>query len=163
MASANTVRRYFQAPWGWSLWTVTVAAGGGLVIGAAVSGSLWVQVLLGSILLGTLVFSVRGYSVQGGQIHIHRLGWTTRFDLEELQDVDMQPGVMNGSIRTFGNGGLFGFTGWYRNSTLGSYRAYATTGENAVVLHTDDGPVVVTPDDPAAFVEAVEAEQGAAA
>lgn len=160
MASADTRRRHFRAPWGWKVWTVTVAAGGGLAIGFVVSGSLWVRGLLGSLLLGTLAFGVRSYSVQDGQVHVHRLGWRpTRFDLEALEDVYVQPGITMGSIMTFGNGGLFAFTGWFRNSLLGSYRAYATKVENAVVLDMNDGPVVVTPDDPTAFVEAVEAER----
>lgn len=61
-----------------------------------------------------------------------------------------------GSVRTFGNGGFFGFIGWFRHALLGSYRAYATDPANAVVLHFEDDTVVITPDDPAAFARSVE-------
>ncbi len=52
---------------------------------------------------------------------------------------------MKGSIRTFGNGGLFCFSGRFRNRKLGSYRAFATDPKLAVVLRFPDKIVVVTP------------------
>jgi len=116
-------------------------------------------VLLASILIVPLVFSVQGYAVRDGQLLVHRLGWATRFDLADLRRVEIAPGVMRGSLMTFGNGGLFGFVGHFRNDDLGAYRAYATKKENAVVLRLNGRPVVVTPDEPAAFVDAVEAER----
>ena len=62
-----------------------------------------------------------------------------------------------GSLRTMGIGGLFGFVGYFHNEILGSYRAYATNELNTVVLVFDGETIVVTPDDPEAFVEAVKA------
>jgi len=119
-----------------------------------------VQVLLAGILIVPLVFSVQGYAVRDGQLLVHRLGWATRFDLADLRRVEIAPGIMRGSLMTFGNGGLFGFVGHFRNDALGAYRAYATKSEAAVVLYLEGEPVVVTPGDPAAFVEAVEDERG---
>jgi hypothetical protein len=44
---------------------------------------------------------------------------------------------------------------------LGRYRAYATDASKSVVLKFGDKNIVVTPDDPKAFVEALrEAVQG---
>jgi hypothetical protein len=161
MSTTEARRRYFRAPWGWTLWILTVAAGGGAAIGFAVSGALWVRLLLGGVLLVTVAFSVRGYSVRDGQVLVHRVGWATRLDLANLHRIEHAPGIMRGSIRTFGTGGLFGFVGHFRNDALGSYRAYATKRDHAVVLHMADGPVVVTPEAPDAFVEAVTAERDA--
>ena len=151
--------RSFRAPWGTSLWTITIGVGGGLGIGIVVSELLGVQVLLAAILIVPLVLSVRGYTVRDGQLLVHRLGWVTRFDLADLRKVEVAPGVMRGSLMTFGNGGLFGFVGHFRNNALGAYRAYATKKENAVVLRLNGGPVVVTPDEPVAFVDAVKGER----
>ena len=151
--------RSFRAPWGTSLWVITIGVGGGLGVGMVVSELPGVQVLLAGILIVPLVLSVRGYAVRDGQVLVHRLGWTTGFDLADLRSVEVAPGIMRGSLMTFGNGGLFGFVGHFRNDDLGAYRAYATKKENAVVLRLDGGPVVVTPDEPAAFVDAVEAER----
>lgn len=163
MSTTEARRRYFRAPWGWTLWILTVAAGGGAAIGFAVSGVLWVRLLVGSLLLVTVAFSVRGYTVQEGQVLVHRVGWATRLDLAGLRAVEQAPSVLRDSIRTFGTGGLFGFVGHFRNDALGSYRAYATKRDHAVVLRLADGPVVVTPEDPDAFVEAVTAERDARA
>jgi hypothetical protein len=160
MPGTQTLRRHFGAPWSPKLWTLTLATVVALLIGVVISGSLWFQGLLGSILAGTYAFSPRGYSVVDGQILVHHVGWATRFDLDNLRSVKTAPGVMRGSIRSFGNGGLFGFYGRFRNSTLGSYRAYATNNDNAVVLDVEGtGYVVLTPDAPDAFVEIVRAEQ----
>jgi hypothetical protein len=159
MSATKTIRQHFRAPWSWTVWALTLLAGGALAAGVLTSGVVWVQLVLGGVLLGALVFGVRGYSVHEGTILVHRLGWATRFPLDEVDDVELAPNVTIGSIRSFGNGGLFGYVGHYRNETLGAYRAYATDGTNAVVLRHADGPIVITPDDPVAFVEAVRAER----
>ena len=128
---------------------------------AAVSGWIGSAVALG-ILVGGLVYSVRGYSVAADAVLVHRLGWATRLDLGEIREARFQPGAMVGSVRTFGNGGLFGFTGRFRNALLGPYRAYVTDASLAVVLTVGDETVVVSPERPAAFVAAVEAARAAA-
>lgn len=126
--------------------------------------ALWTAMKVGIplvILAGAAAFMVRGYRIEGGVLHIHRLGWTTTLNLAGLTDAEVFPGATAGSIRTFGNGGLFGFIGRFRNSLLGSYRAYLTDAARCVVLRFEDKIVVVSPDDPAAFVEAVQVAQGA--
>jgi hypothetical protein len=67
------------------------------------------------------------------------------------------PQVMHGSVRVFGIGGL-GAVGTFHNAQLGTYRAYATNGENTVVLGFGDRTVVVSPDAPDAFAAAVRAQ-----
>jgi hypothetical protein len=68
-----------------------------------------------------------------------------------------------GSLRTMGIGGLFGFVGHFHNEILGSYKAYATNEFNTVVLVFGDQTIVVTPDEPDEFVEAVLAAKTALA
>ena len=98
------------------------------------------------------------YEVVDGKVLVHRLGWSTRLDLSQLQQIEANPSVMVGSIRLMGIGGLFAFLGTFRNELLGVYRAYATDGENAVVLDLNGSMVVVTPDSPTEFVKAVLAQ-----
>ena len=64
---------------------------------------------------------------------------------------------MRRSIREFANGGLFSYTGGFHNSVLGSYRAFVTDHARTVVLRfpdraAGDRVVVLSPDDPEAFV-----------
>ena len=149
--------RHFTAPWGTPVKLVT---GGVIALAFAIGGTQ--SPATGGVLLalaiGAAAYGVWGYSVDEDQIKVLRLGWATRFDLADLEDVRVEPGAMMGSIRTFGNGGLFGLIGRFHNGILGSYRAYATNTENTVVLDFGSQRIVVTPNDPHGFVEAVRRE-----
>lgn len=105
------------------------------------------------ILLSTLPFIVRGYVLADGELHIERLGWQNRVALAGVVSVNADPEAMRGSLRLFGSGGLFGFFGWFRNKTLGTYRAYGTDPKNTVVLKLKNRTIVITPHDPERFVE----------
>jgi hypothetical protein len=69
-----------------------------------------------------------------------------------LTSADVDPDALQGSLRLFGNGGFFSFTGWFRNKKLGVYRAYATDTKRVVVLRFSGKTVVITPHDPQRFV-----------
>jgi hypothetical protein len=58
---------------------------------------------------------------------------------------------MRWSIRTFGNGGFFSFSGFYRNKLLGAYRAFVTDRHQTVVLRYGGRTVVVSPSSPEEF------------
>jgi hypothetical protein len=64
---------------------------------------------------------------------------------------------MTGAIRTCGNGGLFSFTGWYWSRELRGHRAFVTDFNRTVVLRFKSRTIVVSPDDPEAFVKAASA------
>lgn len=104
------------------------------------------------ILLFSVFFVVRGYEVRDERLLVRRPGWTTSFSLEGMHDVYFQPGATAGSWRTFGNGGFFGFIGYFRNRILGGYRAYVTDAARTVVIEFEDRTLVVTPDRPEEFV-----------
>ena len=108
------------------------------------------------IFLLCALFAVRGYSLQGNHLIVLRPGWRTRIALDDLQSIKHLPGSTQGSIRIFGNGGLFGFTGLFRNDQLGRYRAFATDVSRAVVLRFPVKTIVVTPDNPQKFVDALQ-------
>lgn len=111
--------------------------------------------------LGILVFcmlmSVGGYSVQGGKLLIHRMGWSTRYALRDLSEVNVLPNAMMGSMKVCGSEGLFGSIGFFRNGILGLYRAYVTDKEKTLVLGFGTKRVVVSPDNPEEMKRAVEA------
>ena len=66
-------------------------------------------------LFTSLLFTVRGYRIEMGCLYIERLIWDTRIDLRHLRSVEADPDAMARAWRTFGNGGLFSFSGWFRN------------------------------------------------
>jgi hypothetical protein len=157
--------RHFKAPWGLPLKAITSGVSC-LLFGISAYG-LW-QMLNGStatsliailmplvILAACGLFTVRGYTVSMNQLIVHRPGWPNAIDLSNLLAADFVPGVMQGSLRTLANGGLFAFVGNFHSSDLGAYRAYVTDGMKAVVLRFTDKTIVVSPDEPEEFMAAV--------
>lgn len=155
------MRKHFRAPWSAKLKLTTGLFAVVLIAVAATTGG-WGSAVALIILVAAAGFAVRGYSVVDGRLLIHRLGWATKFDLANLTRVEVEPGATMGSLRSMGIGGLFGFVGHFYNRTLGSYKAYATNDFNTVVMAFDGETIVVTPDDPQAFVEAVRAASSSA-
>ena len=105
----------FSAPWGRQVKSATVWGAGVLGTLAALPwllGAAGVPALVASlaplcILAGGAMSGVRRYDALPDFIVIHRFGWTTRLARFGLQRVEVVPGVMQGSLRGFGNGGLF--------------------------------------------------------
>jgi len=150
----------FKAPWGKTLCWVS-ALSGMLLLAVSVSllakaGPQTVPELTALlplvILAGAVLFVIRSYTIEPGELCIQRLLWTTRLPLTGLQSAEVVPNVMRGSLRWFGNGGFFSITGWYRNRTLGNYRAFVTSLENTVVLRFESRSVVISPENPERFV-----------
>jgi hypothetical protein len=108
-----------------------------------------------AIVCGGILFTIRGYTVNSDVLIVHRLFWTTRLPLAGLHSAQVEPEAMRWSIRTFGNGGLFAFTGWFRNTTLGAYRAFVTDPHRTVVLQFTGRTVVISPSTPEEFVRDV--------
>lgn len=161
------MRTRFVAPWGRTTTIITLGSSVLLIAVAWLTAmqetAAWLAALPIAILFGSAPFAVLGYRVEANAIIVRRPGWATRLSLEELVEAEVVPVAMKRSLRTFGNGGLFGFSGRYRNRRLGAYRAYVTDRRRTVVLQFLERTVVVSPDDPAAFVEAVRAHAPAAA
>jgi hypothetical protein len=153
----------FSAPWSRSLRILTgvsvvlllSVALIGLLLGPRQSW-LWRGATLGAplvILGGTLLFMVRGYVLTDSQIEVRRLGWSTVLPLAGLGAVTGEPQGLSGSVRLFGNGGLFAISGWFWNRRIGRFRAYATDPQRAVLLRYRDGAkVILTPDDVQHFI-----------
>ncbi len=104
------------------------------------------------VLLGSALFTIRGYELAGSELLVRRLVWATRIPLQDLRSAWADPSAMKRSIRLFGNGGLFAFSGLFSNRKLGRYRAFATDPRNAVVLRFAARTIVVTPDAPQEFL-----------
>jgi hypothetical protein len=154
---------YYRASWSTLLRIVSVAVSFICVIiviqerHALASGDFrslhfWFAMLPLGLLMGAALCAVRGYSLTPDAILIHRLFWKTRLSRQGLDSAEYQPGILRRSIRTFGNGGFFSFSGWYYNRALGAYRAFATDTHRAVVLRLGGKTIVLTPDDPEKFV-----------
>lgn len=148
----------FRAPWGRELFIVTLL--GLFVIGLPILIQLWrgywvVSTLLLAILGVAASLSVRGYELVPGELRIRRLWWDTRWPLDASTRVIVRPHAMQGSWRRWGNDGMFAISGHFAGSGLGRYRAFVTDPARTVVLETERGIVVVSPERPAEFAQAV--------
>lgn len=163
---------FAAAPWSTLLRAATLLGAGILVavgIGAAMAiprdtrvpfaetFGVFVALVPPAIAALSVLFVVRGFEVDRHVLRVRRLLWWTTVPLTGLVRVAVDPALVKGSVRVFGNGGLFSFTGRYRNRELGPYRAFVTDWSRAVVLYVPGRAIVVSPADPAAFVRAVSA------
>ncbi|MBI5388409.1 MAG: hypothetical protein HZA90_27405 [Verrucomicrobia bacterium] len=153
--------RNFDAPWSWQLWVATlfsvaVLAGVAVIFFVAVPSPGVPRLALATTgLLGIAVaslFTIRGYEVGDHDLAVLRLGWRSRISLAGLKSVEFLPDATRKSVRLCGNGGMFAFCGWFSNGRLGRYRLFGTDPRRSVVLFFDKRRIVVTPDEPQAFV-----------
>jgi len=105
------------------------------------------------IAFGALLYVVRGYELGPAELLIQRLLWNTRVSLEGVARAWHDPEIMRRSLRVWGNGGLYAFTGIYQNAALGRYRAFVTDPHQSVVLELPGRRIVISPADPAAFLD----------
>jgi Bacterial PH domain len=133
----------------YALWTLPLRGG------PAEPLRFWLVLLPLAVILICALFTVRGYSISNRELAIRRLLWTTGISLHGLQGAYFDPNATHRSIRTFGNGGFFSFTGHFRNKQLGSYRAFMTDRRRAVVLRFSTSTIVVSPDRPEDFVNTI--------
>lgn len=113
--------------------------------------------LIGGIYVTTYSFHIRNYEVSGDALIIHRPGKNKRLLLSEIaRGRKLEKGELRWSLRTFGNGGLFGYTGYFTDKKLGAMRWYATRLDRGILLQTKKGEnIVLTPDNPDAFLQAL--------
>lgn len=149
----------YGAPWATS---VKVITGGVLALFVGlVYFTPWGGAAAWMLGLGLFAFGPSGYTFEGRDLVVHRRGWSPyRLPLSGLTGASVSPAAMGRSIRTFGNGGVFGFTGWFYNSRLGRYRAWVTDPKRAVVLEFEDRAVVISPGRPNLFVDELRERTG---
>ena len=149
---------HYKAPWGTPLLLISLFASL-ILIGTPLllyANAKTGEMLLGipvalipiAILIGGMLFTIRGYVLDGDNLSVQRLFWNTTISLNGLQKVSFDPSAMDRSIRTWGNGGLFSFSGSYRNKKLGKYRAFVTDYKQCVVLDFGDNKIVISPNKP---------------
>ncbi|MDZ7828788.1 MAG: PH domain-containing protein [Halofilum sp. (in: g-proteobacteria)] len=152
----------YSAPWGTALKTMsglfTLLLLGIAWLGIrteADMGAIWYASMVGMPLLLLAIglnYTVLGYRLTPDRLRVRRLGWFSECNLDGLEAVAADSGAMVGSRRVLANGGLFSFSGRFRNKHLGIYRALATDPDRAVILRWSDRTLVITPDDPERFV-----------
>jgi len=150
------IRKQFRAPWDFLLISITCVILSILFFGGFYSDNLITRILLSGLVLIAASFGVYGYNIHENFLKIRRLGWSTIINLSDIKSIEYKPQAMAGSLRLWGNGGLFGYIGLFKNRILSNYRAYAThRGKTVVIITLSNDQIVVTPDFPEEFVQSI--------
>jgi transcriptional regulator with XRE-family HTH domain len=100
---------------------------------------------------------VSGFSVKDGKLIVNQFGSVAlKYDLAKLTSIEINPNAMMGAIPL--SFPLVILSPWCRSALLGTFRAFLTDEAHCVVMEFGDKKIVVTPDEPQAFVEAVREE-----
>ena len=159
--------------WGWSVATLLFL---GLVVTALVrvslaarpprigmEGAIAIALLL--VIFLTFSFAPRSYEINGKMLRIRTVAFSVlSYDLSQLTEARSVNGgdvFSPGTWRVFGVGGLFGYYGVFRNSTLGNFTAFVTNRGNLVLCRFRDRTLVLSPRDSDSFLRHVRsASQG---
>jgi len=128
-----------------------------ILLAAAVAiQNIFVAILSLLVILLAYAYSTRGYVVQDGVIVIRRPIGKIRVPLDSVREARLAtPDDFRGCIRLWGSGGLFGYYGLFRTSTLGRSSWYMTDRSRAVVLIAGAKTILVSPGDTQGFLAAI--------
>jgi hypothetical protein len=118
-----------------------------------------VFMILAVVLAIAWAMSPRQLVVEGGELRIERRAWRPlRVPLANIVSAAPLGRLSKRSLRVFGVGGFFGSYGVFSNPDIGRFRLYATRGGQAVIVRRrgDELPLVLTPDDVAGAIEAID-------
>jgi Bacterial PH domain len=149
----------FDAPWGGWLWAISVLATAACLLAAVFASSIWIRILSVLAICLAALFTVRYYTITSDCILVRRLLWSTRLPLHGLQSarIPHQDERHKMTIRIFGNGGWFSFSGWYWSKGLGAYRAFVTDPKRCVILKFPRQTIVLSPESPEDFLRKLSA------
>jgi hypothetical protein len=127
-------------------------------------GGLGLIVIPVVILIPTYIYSVKSYQITNEKLIIKRplSGFDKEIPLSKIESVTLPPKEdFKWTVRTAGNGGLFGYTGNFANAKLGNFKLYATNRENRIliILRENQNKIVLSPDD-AGMAEALQKHLG---
>jgi len=115
-------------------------------------GGLFVWVIPTILLLSTYAYRVVCYQITDEELIIKRpfSKFDYRISLSEIVSISVPDKTdFKFTIRTAGNGGMFGYSGYFMNNKLGSFRVYAPNRKNRIlmVFKEKKDKIVISPDD----------------
>ena len=120
---------------------------------------IWEGVLVILILVGALFAPFLTYPqyiiVTDDGIGIHTLARTRLIPYSNIETIErLDKSFMSMStIRLFGIGGMLGNIGWFRNSQLGTFRAYITDSDKVFLIRLKEGkPIAISVSEPDDFM-----------
>jgi hypothetical protein len=108
-----------------------------------------VLLLFLAIIAGSYLYSTNRYLVTNSQLVIKRPIGDRVISIADITETRaVEKTEFSGTIRTFGNGGLFGYYGKFYNAKLGKMTWYVTQDINRILILTKQGEkIIISPDD----------------
>lgn len=102
-----------------------------------------------AILSGSWIYAPQSYSVSSVDLTINRPIGNVNIKISDIKQVrTLADNETQGTIRTFGVGGLFGYFGKFHIPGVGNSTFYATQRKNKILIVTNnDKKIIITPDD----------------
>ncbi len=161
---------FFAAPWDKKLRIMTYAVVTSLCIEfigitivlfltntqrTALSVGTMLCVMNALIIAFTSSYAPRGFLVDETGVTVVRKVSPLHIELDKMRRVTrIEAERFMKSTRVWGNGGLFGHYGSFRNKALGNFKMFATHRENGVLIE-GEGTYVITPERPDEFIEII--------
>jgi hypothetical protein len=96
--------------------------------------------------------------VEIDHIIVHRIAsnfFISRKEIKSIVKISLEE--MGMPWRTFGNGGVFGYTGYYSSSNVGKMRWFVSQRKNYILITmNNERKYLVSPDDVAGFLAATQ-------
>lgn len=146
----------------WGFLALALAVPAGMFLLAPPNLVTWVAPLFAALVWG--VFALIWFAMRPRRFDVAADGvwivWPTRSKLvpvEAIESAEIIPKRRLGVVwRLFGAAGVFGAFGLFRCRSLGQFDLYSSRGTGLVLIRrAGRRPLIVTPDSPDAFVEAV--------
>jgi hypothetical protein len=116
-----------------------------------------IAVLLPLIFIGCYLLYPKSYTVTNSSLQINRPIGALTIDKKDIKSGEFIPKKdMGVALRMLGNGGIFGYTGYFTTKQLGRMLWYVTYQEKMVLITLTSGKIIcVSPDDVTGFVAAM--------
>lgn len=89
------------------------------------------------------VASIQAVVVTDSAVIVERKVGERVYPLREIGEVRPITDELDYSLRLFGNGGVFGYMGWFRSRALGTYQANANRRDSRILLTFKDNKKLV--------------------
>jgi hypothetical protein len=98
---------------------------------------------VGGVSLACYLYAPRAFLIHSEGIIIDRMVSPILVAWDQVKTIrEVTPEEFSGTIRVFGNGGLFGRVGTYRSKLLGNFRMYLTNEVDAVLIDANERYVI---------------------
>lgn len=94
-----------------------------------------------------------GYEILSEGIKVFKTNSTELIKKEDILDIEsINYTRIKGSVRNFGIGGMFGFTGTFSNKEFGEMIWFVTRTDSLLMINTSKQKIVISPDDVELFL-----------